>query len=647
MTPDFTLNTSDEEKKEDVNPEEVFRLADEMYPSLRSELVKVAPMEDDFPTPASNKKQPLVENITGKCEIQSDTEEKWTSGSDPVNLCVRGEMDSAENLNGTSQGKEEVPGADKEITDEQGGIVVPSAESVEKDEEATQKRYHLRERRKPAEDYQPPLKKPRQSKSKVSDQSSGARQRSPFGSPRRLEDSCCQRTNSCLPLNFQEDDLKGTGRDRMKTRARLADVGHMQTDRSVRFHGVGGLSDHISALKEMVIFPLLYPEVFQRFQLKAPRGCLFYGPPGTGKTLVARALANEYSRGDRRIAFFMRKGADCLSQWAGESERQLRVLFERAYQMRPSIIFFDEIDGLAPVRSNNQDHLHSSIVTTLLALMDGFDSRGEVVVIGATNRLDSIDPALRRPGRFDREFLFSLPDTKARKEILEIHTQHWSPKPPGMLLEELADKCVGYCGADIEALCAEAVLCALRRHYPQIYRSNEKLPIDVDSLQVTAEDFLVAMEKITPASQRTLASPGRALCPISKPLLENSLARILQALQRVFPHAAFALRKDHRQGTTEAFSSLKSCHSKSCSFVPPTPSNLSSVVAAALYKRQGHPFISGIPGTVCVPDPKLKCRMGAGKHSQYAVDNSLLCLSILFLTVANIVFPSCNYGSKI
>ncbi|KAM6228078.1 ATPase family AAA domain-containing protein 2-like [Porphyrio hochstetteri] len=111
--------------------------------------------------------------------------------------------------------------------------------------------------------------------------------------------------------------------------------------------------------------------------------------------------------------------------------------------MRPSIIFFDEIDGLAPVRSNNQDHLHSSIVTTLLALMDGFDSRGEVVVIGATNRLDSIDPALRRPGRFDREFLFSLPDTKARKEILEIHTQHWSPKPPGMLLEELADKCVG------------------------------------------------------------------------------------------------------------------------------------------------------------------------------------------------------------
>ncbi|XP_059690597.1 ATPase family AAA domain-containing protein 2-like [Gavia stellata] len=214
----------------------------------------------------------------------------------------------------------------------------------------------------------------------------------------------------CLPLNFRKDDLKGIHKDRMKIGARLADVDPMQTDCSVRFDGVGGLSDHISALKEMVVFPLLYPEVFERFKIQPPRGCLFYGPPGTGKTLVARALANECSQGDRRIAFFMRKGADCLSKWAGESERQLRLLFDQAYQMRPSIIFFDEIDGLAPVRSCEQDEIHSSIVSTLLALMDGLDSRGEIVVIGATNRLDSIDPALRRPGRFDREFLFSLPN---------------------------------------------------------------------------------------------------------------------------------------------------------------------------------------------------------------------------------------------
>ncbi|XP_059690467.1 ATPase family AAA domain-containing protein 2-like [Gavia stellata] len=350
----------------------------------------------------------------------------------------------------------------------------------------------------------------------------------------------------CLPLNFRKDDLKGIHKDRMKIGASLADVDPMQTDCSVRFDGVGGLSDHISALKEMVVFPLLYPEVFERFKIQPPRGCLFYGPPGTGKTLVARALANECSQGDRRIAFFMRKGADCLSKWAGESERQLRLLFDQAYQMRPSIIFFDEIDGLAPVRSCEQDEIHSSIVSTLLALMDGLDSRGEIVVIGATNRLDSIDPALRRPGRFDREFLFSLPNKEARKDIFKIHTRDWTPKPLDMFLEELAEKCVGYCGADIKCLCAEAALCALRRRYPQIYKSSEKLQLDIASIKITAKDFVMAMQKTVPASRRAVASPGRALSPISKPLLENTLARILQALQRVFPHAELALKKDQQ-----------------------------------------------------------------------------------------------------
>uniref|UniRef100_A0A8B9NQV1 ATPase family AAA domain-containing protein 2 n=1 Tax=Accipiter nisus TaxID=211598 RepID=A0A8B9NQV1_9AVES len=341
----------------------------------------------------------------------------------------------------------------------------------------------------------------------------------------------------CLPLNFKKDDLKGIHKDRMKIGASLADVDPMQIDCSVRFDGVGGLSDHISALKEMVVFPLLYPEVFDRFKIQPPRGCLFYGPPGTGKTLVARALANECSQGDRRIAFFMRKGADCLSKWVGESERQLRLLFDQAYQMRPSIIFFDEIDGLAPVRSSKQDQIHSSIVSTLLALLDGLDSRGEIVVIGATNRLDSIDPALRRPGRFDREFLFSLPNKEARKEIFKIHTRDWTPKPLDTFLEELAEKCVGYCGADIKSLCAEAALCALRRRYPQIYKSSEKLQLDVSSIKITAKDFVTAMQKIVPASQRAVASPGQALSPISKPLFENTLESILQALQRVFPHA--------------------------------------------------------------------------------------------------------------
>ncbi|NXF02504.1 ATAD2 protein, partial [Smithornis capensis] len=347
-------------------------------------------------------------------------------------------------------------------------------------------------------------------------------------------------------------------KDRMKIGARLADVDPVKIDGSVRFDGVGGLSDHISALKEMVVFPLLYPEVFERFKIQPPRGCLFYGPPGTGKTLVARALANECSQGDRRVAFFMRKGADCLSKWVGESERQLRLLFDQAYQMRPSIIFFDEIDGLAPVRSSKQDQVHSSVVSTLLALMDGLDSRGEVVVIGATNRLDSVDPALRRPGRFDREFLFSLPNKEARKEIFKIHTRDWTLKPLDKFLEELAEKCVGYCGADIKALCAEAALCALRRRYPQIYERSEKLQLDVTSIKITAKDFVMAMQKTVPASQRAVASPGRALSPVLKPLLENTLERILQALQRVFPHAELALKKDQQQGIAITSTSLMS-----------------------------------------------------------------------------------------
>ncbi|XP_074751337.1 ATPase family AAA domain-containing protein 2-like [Athene noctua] len=351
----------------------------------------------------------------------------------------------------------------------------------------------------------------------------------------------------CLPLNFGKDMLKRIHKDRMKIGTGLSDGDPMQTDGLVRFDGVGGLSDHIAALKEMVIFPLLYPEVFQGLKIQPPRGCLFYGPPGTGKTLVARALANECSQGGRRIAFFMKKGADCLSKWVGESERELRMLFDQAYRMRPSIIFFDEIDGLAPVRSSKQDQVYSSLVSTLLALMDGLNSRGEVVVIGATNRLDAVDPALRRPGRFDRELLFSLPNKESRKEIIKIHTQGWNPKPSDRFLEDLAEKCVGYCGADIKSLCAETALCALRRCYPQIYKSDEKLQLDINSIKITAKDFVVAMKKIVPSSQRAVTSPGQPLPPISKPLLENTLAEILQALQKVFPHAETALKENQQQ----------------------------------------------------------------------------------------------------
>ncbi|XP_073424405.1 ATPase family AAA domain-containing protein 2B isoform X2 [Dendrobates tinctorius] len=363
---------------------------------------------------------------------------------------------------------------------------------------------------------------------------------------RRKSKSMAKARNRCLPMNLRPEDLaSGILRERVKVGASLADVDPMSLDRSVRFDSVGGLSQHIYALKEMVVFPLLYPEIFEKFKIQPPRGCLFYGPPGTGKTLVARALANECSQGDRKVSFFMRKGADCLSKWVGESERQLRLLFDQAYVMRPSIIFFDEIDGLAPVRSSRQDQIHSSIVSTLLALMDGLDNRGEIIVIGATNRLDSIDPALRRPGRFDREFLFSLPDQKARKHILQIHTRDWNPKLSDAFLDELAEKCVGYCGADIKALCTEAALIALRRRYPQIYASSQKLQLDVSSVVLGAYDFYHAMTNIVPASQRAVMSPGHALTLVIRPLLQRTFTDIILALHKVFPHAEFS--RDHKK----------------------------------------------------------------------------------------------------
>jgi len=262
---------------------------------------------------------------------------------------------------------------------------------------------------------------------------------------------------------------------------------------------------------------------------------LFYGPPGTGKTLVARALVNECSSPDRRISFFMRKGADCLCKYVGESERQLRVLFEQAYQQRPSIIFFDEIDGLAPVRSARQDQIHASIVSTLLALMDGLDSRGEVVVIGATNRLDAIDPALRRPGRFDREFRFSLPTLDARKQILKIHTKEWEAKPHDAFINEIAVRTASFCGADLKSLCQEAFLSALRRRYPQIYSSRQKYKIDPRSLHLSRGDFYAALHRIVPACNRGCQHPvGRPLDLHLIPLLSQQLDQCLARLNDLF-----------------------------------------------------------------------------------------------------------------
>lgn len=310
-----------------------------------------------------------------------------------------------------------------------------------------------------------------------------------------------------------------------------ADVDPLNVVAQTTFESIGGLNHHIAILKEMVLLPLLYPEVFTRFDVAPPRGVLFHGPPGTGKTLMARALANSATIGvpgvggaPRQISFFMRKGADCLSKWVGEAERQLRLLFEQAQAMQPSIIFFDEIDGLAPVRSSKQEQVHSSIVSTLLALMDGLDSRGQVIVIGATNRIDAIDPALRRPGRFDREFFFSLPDAVARRSIIDIHTSKWSPPLEDGFKAELAEATKGFGGADIRALCTDAALKAVKRHYPQIYESSERLLIHPDQIRVRRDDFAEALRGITPSSRRSAEHPGRPLPLLMAPLLKDAVA---------------------------------------------------------------------------------------------------------------------------
>ncbi|KAH7835155.1 hypothetical protein Vadar_023398 [Vaccinium darrowii] len=314
-----------------------------------------------------------------------------------------------------------------------------------------------------------------------------------------------------------------------------ADIQPLQVDESVSFNEIGGLSEYIDALKEMVFFPLLYPDFFASYHITPPRGVLLCGPPGTGKTLIARALACAASKAGQKVSFYMRKGADVLSKWVGEAERQLKLLFEEAQRNQPSIIFFDEIDGLAPVRSSKQEQIHNSIVSTLLALMDGLDSRGQVVLIGATNRVDAIDGALRRPGRFDREFNFPLPGCEARAEILDIHTRKWKQPPSKELKSELAASCVGYCGADLKALCTEAAIRAFREKYPQVYTSDDKFLIDVDSVKVEKYHFVEAMSTITPAAHRGSIVHSRPLSSVVAPCLQRHLKKAMGIISDIFP----------------------------------------------------------------------------------------------------------------
>jgi SpoVK/Ycf46/Vps4 family AAA+-type ATPase len=319
------------------------------------------------------------------------------------------------------------------------------------------------------------------------------------------------------------------------TKKDMADVTPLGVSPDIGFDSVGGLDDHINKLKEMVMLPLLYPELYSKWKVPPPRGVLFHGPPGTGKTLLARALASSVSVGNKKVTFFMRKGADVMSKWVGEAERQLRLLFEEAKKQQPAIIFFDEFDGLAPVRSSKQEQIHASIVTTLLSLMDGMDSRGQIVVIGATNRPDSIDPAFRRPGRFDREFYFPLPTREARRAIINIHTRGWEPALEEGFKDDLAEKTRGYGGSDLRALCTEAIINAVQRSYPQIYKSDKKLEVDTSTIKVIAKDFLLSMRKIVPSSERQSAAVADPLPKKVEPLLRRAFADLVKKLNETVP----------------------------------------------------------------------------------------------------------------
>ncbi|XP_060804753.1 ATPase family AAA domain-containing protein 2-like isoform X2 [Amyelois transitella] len=355
------------------------------------------------------------------------------------------------------------------------------------------------------------------------------------GQTRGRAQSPSSSSSSSTSSDTEEDlnvSMKNKTKGRQKTKANedkkadraLRDIQPIEVDGSVRFSSVGGLEEHIKCLREMVLFPLMYPSLFQKFNTRPAKGVLFHGPPGTGKTLLARALANECSLvGGRKVAFFMRKGADCLKKWVGESERHLKLLFQQANKMKPSIIFFDEIDALAPVRSVRQEQVHTSVVGTLLAEMDGLCDRGEVIIIGATNRLDAVDPALRRAGRFDRELHFPPPHAAARRDILNIYTKDWRPRLPDSVLEHVAELTAGYGGSDLKALCSEAVLKALRRVYPQVYESEHALLIDAKNVEVSECDLLAGMGALVSAGARSAPPAARRLPARLPPLLQPQL----------------------------------------------------------------------------------------------------------------------------
>ena len=273
----------------------------------------------------------------------------------------------------------------------------------------------------------------------------------------------------------------------------------MTVDRKVRvtYEEVGGLRHEVKAMREIVELPLRHPELFARLGVEPHSGILLYGPPGCGKTLIAKVLASESEANMYSI-----NGPEIMNKYYGETEAKLRDIFKEAKDNSPSIIFIDEIDAIAPKREEAYGDVEKRVVAQLLALMDGLNDRGNVIVLGATNRPDSVDPALRRPGRFDREFEISVPNEDGRIEILLIHIRGM-PVAEDVDLKDLASELHGYTGADIKSLCREAAMKAIRRYLPEIDLETEKIPSEIlQSMQIKLIDFYDAMQEVVPTAMR-------------------------------------------------------------------------------------------------------------------------------------------------
>ncbi len=265
----------------------------------------------------------------------------------------------------------------------------------------------------------------------------------------------------------------------------------------VNYEDIGGLHGEIQRIREMVELPLRHPELFQRLGIEPPKGIFLYGPPGCGKTLVAKAVASESDAN-----FYVISGPEIMSKFYGESEARLREIFQKAQEMAPSIIFIDEMDSIAPKREEVTGEVERRVVAQLLSLMDGMGARGNIIVIGATNRPNAIDPALRRPGRFDREIEIGVPDKMSRHEILQIHTRAM-PLTSDVNLHRLSDISHGYTGADISALCREAAMKALRRYLPEVNLEEERIPSAIlEKMEVNLDDFMNAYREVTPTAMR-------------------------------------------------------------------------------------------------------------------------------------------------